>query len=251
MPVRLTRRELLSALEGLVKLDGQLLFLDKRRKQDVWNVLADAFSQDPLMQWLAGLRGRKDEEKRLLLEFNRSICGVINWPILARKKGVMLGVQGADGSLQAAMSVVPSGCNHETVLDTLSSLIHVGMPPIYKRAKKYYGPLAQERVEELEKLSKKRKNIMKSVGSQYLYIQQVGVLSSYQGKGLGGKLLRAVLSAADNLGAHVYLETESAENESLYKRFQFQTVEVIELRVKGDTSGDAAQPMYLMVRHPN
>ena len=71
-----------------------------------------------------------------------------------------------------------------------------------------------------------------------------------QGKGVGGKLYRALFSAADALNVPVYLETESKENESLYHHYSFQTVQTPMICADGDASEDAQFTVYLMVRYP-
>ena len=79
----------------------------------------------------------------------------------------------------------------------------------------------------------------------YLLIESVGVLSAHRGRGLGGRLLRTALRAADALSVPTILYTESRENERMYERFGFRTVKVWELDAEGTPT---TQMMYLMLR---
>jgi len=263
MTSSVSRNDLITTLQDVIDNDSQLSFLDKRSEQQLTGLFADSFMSDPLMLWLTGLNtsgagGIIDKAKRqLVLKSNKTMMGWSNRPILSRKKGVVLGLETNDGTLAGAISLVPSYSDHESVMDIISNIIKVGIPPtISGKTKKKYGPMSKERLETLSVLPKKRKEIMKHINgcTKYVYIQTLGVSTSYQGKGYGGKLLRTILDVVDNPASSLsnvplYLETESEENESLYKHFGFHTVETIDLYAKGDKSSDSTQRMYLMVRY--
>ena len=85
----------------------------------------------------------------------------------------------------------------------------------------------------------------------HLYVWGVGVNRLAQGQGVGGKLMRAVVSIADREGLPCYLETTGARNPKIYEKFGFSVVGQTELRTK-PKGGAAAeifdQPYLAMVR---
>jgi len=62
------------------------------------------------------------------------------------------------------------------------------------------------------------------VSSAAWYLSIVGVAPSAQGQGVGGKLIRATLAEADQVGASSFLETFSQRNVNLYERLGFSVV---------------------------
>merc|ERR1711862_933539 len=107
-----------------------------------------------------------------------------------------------------------------------------------------------KRVQSMDILSKKRKDIMKSY-PKHIYLMQIGVRRQFQGKGIGKKLFKTLFAAADSLQVHVYLETESEENVSLYQHYGFNIAETVLLSARGDISDDAEFKMWLLLRHPH
>ena len=143
------------------------------------------------------------------------------------------GIRTDKSKMVSAVSIMPSKYGDFTFLSA---------PPVYTSDKINYDVDAAKRFDCLNTLEKKRKHIMKNY-KDYLYIQTIGVLGAYQGKGYGGKLLRALLLAADSIQMPLYLETESEENESLYQHFGFKTIENVIFSV-----GESSLKMYLMKR---
>lgn len=58
-------------------------------------------------------------------------------------------------------------------------------------------------------------------GRPYLYLQQMAVLPTHRGKGLGGAMLRFGLQVADAEGLPAYLEASTPRNRALYLRHGF------------------------------
>jgi GNAT superfamily N-acetyltransferase len=56
------------------------------------------------------------------------------------------------------------------------------------------------------------------------YLSIVGVAPSAQGRGVGGRLVRATLAEADQAGAPSFLETFSQRNVALYERLGYSVV---------------------------
>ena len=80
-------------------------------------------------------------------------------------------------------------------------------------------------------------------GRDYIYLQIIGVRQENQGQGIGGRMLRPLLSHADSLGVPVYLETETEANVRLYERFGFSVLKTATLPVVN-------LPMWEMAREP-
>ena len=78
-------------------------------------------------------------------------------------------------------------------------------------------------------------------GESFVYLQVIGVAPAHQGRGFGGKLLRALIERCEQTGMPLYLETETERNVSMYQRFGFRVVKQIVLPV-------IDLPMWEMVR---
>ena len=78
----------------------------------------------------------------------------------------------------------------------------------------------------------------------YIHLLIMGVSQEFQGKGFGGKLLRAVIEKADTEKKPIYLETQKEENVSLYEKYGFDVRKKLILPVVNT-------PMWVMVRNSN
>jgi len=92
-----------------------------------------------------------------------------------------------------------------------------------------------------DQMERDRKAHMRGKASTYLQI--IGVAPEHQGKGLGGRILRAIIDECEKNGHHLFLETETEENVALYERFGFKVLKKIILPVLG-------LPMWEMARAP-
>lgn len=261
---KVTKQELLQALGDVVKKDSAISVLSKKDYDDTIEVWVDAFQYDPMTAWCVNFDGvdhhkAKDQfnnqQKQLLNQNNRIF---FQWPhacIAKRNKGCTIGVFDDNSQqLVGAVSMVPSSKSIFTFWDLVCNVITVGpMPTQVKKTKDQYGPFAEKRLYEMDKLSKRMKAHMNESNERrrYIYIQTVGVLTAYHGKGIGGKLMRTISQVADTLDSYLYLETESLENKSFYQHFGFYTAETLDLSVEGDTSDHKTLTMYLMIRNPN
>jgi GNAT superfamily N-acetyltransferase len=77
----------------------------------------------------------------------------------------------------------------------------------------------------------------------YIYLYMLCVKEESQGKGIGGKLLRAILDDCDQKGLPIYLETETVENVQMYEHFGFKIVKKI-------TLPEINCPAWEMLREP-
>jgi len=270
---KLSKKEFVeSTIDALNKeLGGRHLpisIISKEQFDSVIDVITDAFQKDPAMIWLASEARDETNEVQQMIKY---LCSWINRPILIRGKGIVIGVkddgrgeirhtasgttlQNNNDRIVGAVSLLPSSQENDSIIDVLSNALSLGIPPMHKsRWKKLYGPISAQRLDYTDILKKKQKHIMLQTlkHPKFIYVQQIGVLTEFQGKGVGKKLLNMVIQIAESLGdTALYLETESEENESLYKHFGFKTIETIDMVVPGDNHTDAKQTMWLMVRAP-
>jgi len=75
----------------------------------------------------------------------------------------------------------------------------------------------------------------------YGHIGPVAVEPHFQGKGVGGEMMRALCARLDGRGLLAYLETDKWVNVKFYREFGFETVD--EIKVVGVRN-------WLMIRHP-
>ena len=76
----------------------------------------------------------------------------------------------------------------------------------------------------------------------YIHLLIMGVSQKFQGKGFGGKLLRALIEKAETERKPIYLETQKEENVSLYEKYGFSVMKKVILPEPLNL------PMWLMVR---
>ena len=78
------------------------------------------------------------------------------------------------------------------------------------------------------------------------YIEVVAVRPDQQGQGMGGKMMRHILSQIGS--APVYLECTDASNIKFYERYGFSVVKETELVSVGPEKQKQILKMWLMVR---
>lgn len=79
---------------------------------------------------------------------------------------------------------------------------------------------------------------------RFWYLHYVGVRPEHQGKGHGGRIIRAQTAVADAEGLPCWLETATPENVSLYERLGFRT------QVEWDIAGGGPH-FWGMIRSPS
>ena len=106
---------------------------------------------------------------------------------------------------------------HTTVNETLWRIIRSGAI----RATIKMGSEIGRRIQRLfSVIEKDRREHMKD--RSYIYLQVIGVLPEFQGKGFGGKLLKSMFAKTDMEGIPIYLETETEKNMSIYSKYGFK-----------------------------
>ncbi|MBY9013939.1 MAG: GNAT family N-acetyltransferase [Candidatus Lokiarchaeota archaeon] len=76
----------------------------------------------------------------------------------------------------------------------------------------------------------------------YIFLFIMAVSKENQGKGFGGKFLRAIIEKSEIERLPIYLETQNEKNVSLYEKFGFHVVKKINM------PDPVNLPMWLMVR---
>ena len=83
-------------------------------ENDVNDVVADVFKDDPMMKWVAGLEEDDPEKEKKMTSLECFLFKFINHRIMSGKRGIALGVRGQHELIGCA-TVVPSsarrGCS--------------------------------------------------------------------------------------------------------------------------------------------
>lgn len=163
--------------------------------------LADAFASDPILQWLAPSR-RSDKRLRRLIEIE---LAYYVFPV-----GRVL----TTADFRGASLELPPGKWEMTV--PLSAAVG------FVRA---FG-VRLLRARRLQRLFE-----AKHLQEPHYYIRYLGVVTRFQGRGLGTALLRPTLDRCDSEGVSAYLEASTERSAALYERLGF--MHLGELQVPG------------------
>lgn len=241
---KLSTAELAEALKPFA--NDSVSFMSGDDKEDAIATLVDAFMKDPLFVWMADLQEDNTvENEKKMAKMNKWMFQVA---FNVHRGSVPMVIKGRNNEVVGSMNILVSSDHEESMLKLFLSILKYGIPPMYKE-KQSYGPNSQKRLDAVKVLAQRRNANMKSI-KRWIYLQSIGVRSDQHGKGYGKKLLTTLHQAADSLQVPVYLETESKENEEMYKYFGYKTVEELDLIAPKDDSPTARQKMWLMKRDP-
>ena len=191
--------------------------LYKIQKKDLKNavkVLDDAFSEESMWKEVFD-----DEDKnRVLTEVMVRFC---------LKYG---DVVATSDKLEGVMAIAPYGKDMTALRIFRSGAFFLSMK-ISNEAKKF--KVLSNAIEE----AKKGLNL-----DPYIHLLIMGVSQEYQGKGFGGKLIRAIIEKAEIEKKPIYLETQKEDNVTLYEKYDFSVKKRIILPEPLDL------PMWLMLR---
>ncbi len=191
--------------------------LYKIQKKDLKNavkVLDDAFSEESMWKEVFD-----DEDKnRVLTEVMVRFC---------LKYG---DVVATSDKLEGVMAIAPYGKDMTALRIIRSGAFFLSMK-ISNEAKKF--KVLSDAIEE----AKKGLNL-----DPYIHLLIMGVSQEYQGKGFGGKLIRAIIEKAEIEKKPIYLETQKEDNVTLYEKYDFSVKKRIILPEPLDL------PMWLMLR---
>ncbi len=190
--------------------------LYKIKKKDIKkaaNVLGNAFSEDPMWKKVF----KKEDKYRVVSE-------------IAVRFGVKYGnVFSTSDNLEGVMAIAPydKDTNVWRIIRSGAFFLSMKLLSVLKKMK----PVGEIIKEEKRNLS---------IGT-YIYLAIIGVSQEFQGKGFGGKLLRAVVEKAEIERKSIYLETQIETNVKLYEKYGFYVYKKINLPVLN-------LPLWLMVR---
>ena len=201
--------------QGSALLD-KLFKIQKKDLKNAVNVLTNAFSEESMWKEVFD-----DEDKnRALTEVMVRFC---------LKYGNVLSTS---DNLEGVMAIAPHDKDMTALRVIRSGAFFLSMK-IANEAKKM--KVLSNAIEE----AKRSLNL-----GQYIHLLIMGVSQEFQGKGFGGKLLRALIEKAEIERKPIYLETQKEENVNLYEKYGFSVKKKIILPEPLNL------PMWLMVREP-
>ena len=193
---------------------SELFKIQKRDLKNAVDVLTDAFSKESMWKEVF-----TDEEKnRILTEVMVRFC---------LKYG---SVYATSENFEGIMALAPHDKEMTTWTIVRSGAFFLSMK-IADEAKKM--EVLNSAVEE----AKKSLNL-----GSHIHLLMMGVSQEFQGKGFGGKLLRALIEKAEAEKKSIYLETQKENNVKLYEKYGFSVKKKIILPEPLNL------PMWLMVR---
>ena len=191
--------------------------IQKKDLKNAVNVLTNAFSEDSMWKEIFN-----DEDKnRVLTEVMVRFC---------LKYGNVLSTS---ENLEGVMAIAPHDKDMTALRVIRSGAFFLSMK-IANEAK--IMKVLSNAIEE----AKKSLNL-----GPYIHLLIMGVSQEFQGKGFGGKLLKAVIEKAETERKPIYLETQKEENVKLYEKYGFSVKNKLILPEPLNL------PMWLMVRNSN
>ena len=193
---------------------NDLYTIQKKDLTKAVNVLANAFSKEIMWQKIFN-----DENKnRILTEVMVRFC---------LKYGSVLSTS---NNLEGIMALAPY--NKEM---TFWRIIRSGAF--------FLSLKISSEAKKMEVLNSAVEGAKKSLNLEpHIHLLIMGVSQEFQGKGFGGKLLRALIEKSETEKKPIYLETQKEENVNFYKKFGFV------VRKKIILPEPLNLPMWLMLR---
>ena len=187
-------------------------------------VLADAFEHDPV--WEKVLQETDGEFRRGFFQGPVRYCSKYGKAYASSEhlEGVAAWVPGSLADM-TIWRMIRSG-SFASGIGMAKGMIGVG-----QRMSSILGPLEVDRKTNMNRRA-------------YLYLMIIGVASPFQGRGFGGKILRALIEESEQLALPVYLETATERNAAMYERAGFTLLSKTTLPV-------IHLPQWEMVREPN
>jgi len=197
-----------------MSLISDLYKIQKKDLKNAVNVLTNAFSEDSMWKEVFN-----DEDKnRVLTEVMVRFC---------LKYG---NVYSTSDNLEGVMAIAP----HDKDM-TVLRLIRSGAF--------FLSMKIRSEAEKMKVLSNAVEEAKKSLNlGPYIHLLIMGVSQEFQGKGFGGKLLRAIIEKAETERKPIYLETQKEENINFYEKYGFSVKKKVILPEPLNL------PMWLMVR---
>ena len=172
---------------------NDLYRIQKHNLQDAVTVLDNAFSEDSMWKEVFS-----DEEKnRILTEVMVRFCLTYGSVVSTSDK------------LEGVMAITPYD-KDMTMLRIIRSGAFFLSIKIGSESKKF--KILSNTVEEAKK---------SLLLDPYIHLLIMGISQDYQGKGLGGKLVRALIEKSETERKPIYLETQKEDNIYFYEKYGF------------------------------
>lgn len=241
---------------GHIELPDKIVRIDHTTRAEAIAVAARSFSgtatTDPegTFDWTMGpqLAGKWDDPRRLKLVswIMEAYCMMI----IDRRGGFALGARKVDGTLGAVVFVTneATGMSSEIASlfrDVIPTFKAVGFKPLNEMGEAKQGIRA--RLLSLEVVEKLRRKLQ---SGPHVYVNIMAVDPDAQGMGFCGLLMRFVNTLADKLKMRLYLETSGPKNESIYKRFGYETIDKFEISCPKDPDQSAPHVDEYAMRRP-
>jgi GNAT superfamily N-acetyltransferase len=176
--------------------------LDRSTLSDAVDVLARAFTKDPMANYMLEISNISlDESLKALFVFSCEVRLLLDWPLL--------GIWVDNDQLAGVAGItVPGNVEWPEALQV-----------VYENLKKQIGSQAISRLETYSQIADTNRP-----SEPHYQLGMIGVDPKYQGQGCGGKLLDVVTemseSHPDSTG--VWLDTENPRNVPYYQRFGYE-----------------------------
>ena len=184
-------------------------------------VLAQAFADDPVMNWLLPQRTRRVARRELMFRLELRTYG------LSQGGTVFTADDGGGGLVGGCLVLPPDGWRMPNTADGRTAVR-------WLRAFGRQLPRALRTQRALEEHHPRE---------PHYYIRSVGVRPALQGQGVGSALMRPTLDRCDSDGVSAYLEASSERSATLYERLGFVHLGILELP-------DGGPPLWPMQRPP-
>ena len=202
----------------------QLSDLHKLTKDDVQagsNTLAKAFFDDPA--WIYIFPDESERAQKLPIAFE-----------IPLRYGIEFGeVYAPSPDLEGVAIWIPDSMTEMTLRRLMKA--DAVMPGLE------LGQDVGKRINSILNIFEEKRRVLAQV--PYLYLSAIGVRPEHQGKGIGGKLLRAMIRKVDAEGIALYLETMVEKNVNIYLNFAFKVIE-------GLTPESLGMRIWFMTRTP-
>jgi len=179
--------------------------------KDIGGILAEAFGQDPVMNWMFG------DARSIRTTFIETAKGILS-----------RGGFGHIAENSAATLWTPPGIEAKL--------------PFWRDLRILFSAFAGGGAGAVHRANKaERVMAANHPDTAHFYLLAVGVRSDMQGKGYGGRIIHEGLKRADEAGAPAYLENSNPRNTALYERLGFRAMAPLGLP-------EGAPPLLGMIR---
>lgn len=187
-------------------------------RDEIAEVLADAFADDPLIAWMFPHPERGTLHRHTMMEIAADAGLGMGQTYVWRDGGAIVGVAAWAPPGKSFFS----GASSQRIGDLL-----VGASP--DRLATLGAGMGEVHSYEPE--------------TPHFHLQFLGVRVARHGQGIGGRLLGACVDVIDRLGQVASLESSNERNLSVYQRNGFAVTAEVTFETIGDTAGPTVRPM--------